>query len=402
MNVTLLNAIHTGSSVFRWTIAIFLAVLLFYAPAISAENPIKVGATVSLEGKYVETSRMIKYGYEMWESQVNQKGGILGRKVELILYDDKSRPDLVRKYYSKLIEEDGVELVLSPYGTPLTLVASEITEKHKKVMIACGSAAAKPWERGFKYLFGIYALADRYFISFHDVIARRGFKTVAIVHEDNVFNIAIGNAAARWAERFGLQVIYKKSFTDGNAQLPSIIKNLKDKNADGVIFSAYPPDSYMFIDELKRENYKPRALGMTIVPTYPQFYQKVGAFAEGIFGISQWESDERIPFPGTKKFISDFKEFTGQIPSYHAGSAFAECQLLEQAIRKANEINHEKIREYIYALDTMTVIGRFKVDHTGRQIGHNPILIQWQNGKKEIVHPRKMKTKDPVFSLPHK
>ncbi len=391
--------IHTGMSFPSMSSVIFLAALLLYVPGFSAEPPIKVGATVSLEGKYVETSRMIKYGYEMWESQVNQKGGILGRKVELILYDDKSRLDLVRKYYTKLIEEDGVELVLSPYGTPLTLVASEISEKHKKVMIACGSAAARPWERGYRYLFGIYALADRYFISFHDVIARKGFKTVAIVYENSVFNVAIGEAAASWAERFGLQVVYQKSFTDAKSQLPSIVKNLMEKNADGVIFSAYPPDSYMFIDALKKEKYKPRALGMTIVPTYPQFYQKVGAFAEGIFGISQWESDERIPFPGTKKFIADFKQFTGQIPSYHAGSAFAECQLLEQAIRTANEINHDKIREYIYALDTMTVIGRFKVDQTGRQIGHNPILIQWQNGKKEIVHPRKMKTKDPVFTL---
>jgi len=146
--------IHTGMSFPSMSSVIFLAALLLYVPGFSAEPPIKVGATVSLEGKYVETSRMIKYGYEMWESQVNQKGGILGRKVELILYDDKSRLDLVRKYYTKLIEEDGVELVLSPYGTPLTLVASEISEKHKKVMIACGSFLAfMPWPTDTSFLF---------------------------------------------------------------------------------------------------------------------------------------------------------------------------------------------------------------------------------------------------------
>ena len=342
---------------------------------------------------------MIQLGYRMWAEKVNSKGGLLGRKIKLVLYDDKSNPDLAKKLYRKLLEEDRVELVLSPYGTPLTLAASEISEKHQKVMIACASAAKKPWERGFRYLFGIYALADRYFISFLDVIARKGFKKVAIINENSVFNNAIGNAAAGWAERFGLEVVYHKRFTNGESELRNIAKEIKAKNFEEIIFSAYPPDSYLFINELKGHGYKPRSLGMTIVPTYPHFYEKVGSYAEGIFGISQWESDERIPFPGTKQFIADFKKFTGKIPSYHAGSAYAECQILEEAIRKADAIDHEKIRDYVSGLDAMTVIGRFKVDYTGRQIGHNPILIQWQNGKKEIVYPRKMKTKNPVFGV---
>lgn len=381
-------------------LTIFFFISVFdHSSAYSSEAPILVGATVSLEGKYVETSAMIQLGYKMWAEEVNSRGGLLGRKIELIFYDDKSKPALARKWYRKLIEEDGVELVLSPYGTPLTMAASEVTEKHQKVMIACASAAPEPWERGYRYLFGIYALADRYFISFLDVVARKGFKEVAIVTEESVFHDAIGDAAAKWAERFGIEVVYQKRFSDGDEELKKIALELKKRNIDEVIFSAYPPDSYSFITELKKLEYKPRSLGMTIVPTYPQFYDKVGSYAEGIFGTSQWESDERIPFPGTKQFIADFEKFTGQVPSYHAGSAYAECQILEEAIREANAIDHEKIRDYVNGLDAMTVIGRFKVDQTGRQIGHNPILIQWQNGKKEIVYPRKMKTKDPVFGV---
>ena len=383
-----------------FSLTIFFFVVLFgHSMAFSTESPILVGATVSLDGEYVETSAMIQLGYKMWAEEVNSRGGLLGRKIKLVFYDDKSKPELAREFYRKLIEEDGVELVLSPYGTPLTMAASEITEKHQKVMIACASAAPKPWERGYRYLFGIYALADRYFISFLDVIARKGFNEVAIVNEDSVFNNAIGNAAARWAERFGVKVVYHKRFKEGTVELPQIAQELKAKSLDEIIFSAYPPDSYSFINELKKLEYKPRSLGMTIVPTYPQFYEKVGSYAEGIFGISQWESDERIPFPGTRRFIANFQKFTGQVPSYHAGSAYAECQILEEAIRKANTIDHDKIRDYVSGLDAMTVIGRFKVDQTGRQIGHNPILIQWQNGRKEIVYPRKMKTKDPIFGV---
>ncbi|BHH86171.1 amino acid ABC transporter substrate-binding protein [Desulforhopalus sp. 52FAK] len=383
-----------------WNLRLLISILMIFqgASVYATDTPFLIGATVSLEGKYVETSRMIRKSYELWESQINEKGGLLGRKVKLLLYDDKSNPDLAKKLYEKLIVDDEVELILSPYGTPLTLAASEVTEKHGKVMIACASAAMKPWERGYRHLFGIYALADRYFISFHDVIARKGYKTVAIIYEDSVFNIAIGTAAAKWAKRFGLEVVYMQSFTDGESQFPTIINEIGAINPDGVIFSAYPPDSYAFLEELKKNSFRPNALGMTIVPTYPHFYEKVGPFANGIFGTSQWEPDERIPFPGTIKFIADFKQFVGQEPSYHAGSAYAACKILEQAVTQFNEVNHEKIREYVYSLDTMTVIGRFKVDQSGRQIGHNPLLIQWQEGKKEIVYPRKMKTKEPIFN----
>ena len=378
--------------------AIFLCSIAGGSQALaSSEDHILVGATVSRSGRFQETSRMIEYGYTMWASQVNANGGLLGREVKLLLYDDKSSPELAATYYQRLIEEDGAELLLSPYGTPITLAVSEVTEQHRKVLLACASAASAPWERGYKYLFGIYALADRYFISLLDIMARNNLRTAVIIYEDSVFNKAVATAANDWAGRFGIEVMQIRSFKKAQEELPGIVAELKALRPDGVVFTAYPTDSYAFLSILEKAKFKPKALGMTIVPTYPDFYQKVGPFAENIFGVSQWEPDKRIPFPGTSQFIQDFKEFTGFEPSYHAGSAYAECQILQQAIEKAGKIDHEQIRDHIYAMDSMTVIGRFKVDHTGRQIGHNPLLIQWQNGKKEIVHPPKMRTKLPIF-----
>ena len=119
--------------------------------------------------------------------------------------------------------------------------------------------------------------------------------------------------------------------------------------------------------------------------------------ADKVFGPSQWEPRERIPFPGTQQFVTAFKRFTNRSPSYHAGSAYAACQLYEDAIRKTQSFDNQKIRDYIASLDTVTVIGRFKVDSNGKQIGHNPIIIQWQKGKKEIVWPSKMQTAPPIM-----
>lgn len=148
---------------------------------------------------------------------------------------------------------------------------------------------------------------------------------------------------------------------------------------------------------MKKTQYRPKALALSIAPALPDFYTRAGTMAEGVFGPSQWEPDERIPFPGTKKFIRCFLAFTQKLPSYQAGSAYASGQILEEAIRSVHSLDQEKIRRFILGLDTVTVVGRFKVDHTGKQIGHNPMLIQWQNGEKEIVYPRKMQTAPPMF-----
>jgi len=266
-------------------------------------------------------------------------------------------------------------------------------------MLACAAAGEKIWERGYEYVFGVYALADRYFIGFLDLMARNGLESLGVIFEKTSFNISVAKGARKWADRFGLKIEYYQGFDDPGKELPHLLKQVASKNVDGLIFSGYPPECYQFIGLIKKANYHPKALSFTFVPVHPDFAKKVGPFAEGVFGPSQWEPDERIPFPGTAKFIHDFKAFTGKMPSYHAGSAYSACQILEKAILQTQAIDHHKIRDFVSSFDTVTVIGRFKVDHTGRQVGHNPILIQWQNGKKEIVYPAKMMTAPPRFNL---
>ena len=104
------------------------------------------------------------------------------------------------------------------------------------------------------------------------------------------------------------------------------------------------------------------------------------------------------PFRGTRRFIDGFTRFTGHLPSFHAASAYASCQIIQQAIAQTQSIDHRKLRtDFAAALDTVTVLGRFKVDPTGKQVGHNSFIIQWQKGKKEIVWPTKMQTASPLF-----
>jgi branched-chain amino acid transport system substrate-binding protein len=380
---------------------IAISILCLYIAPFSVSGgepkPLLIGATVSLSGKYSEPSAMIQGGYKLWESQVNKRGGLLGRSVKLILYDDKSDEKTAVQLYEKLIKEDKVDLVLSPYGTPLTLAASEVSEKYGYVMIASGASGEKIWKRGYKNVFGMYATADRYFIGLLDLMARNGLKSVAVLYENSSFNIDVAAGIESWAKRFGMSMAFSKGYQSGKIDLQGLLSEARAVNPDGIMLSAYPADGYLLLNLMEQAKYRPKVIGITIVPSYPNFNKEAGNMSEGVFGPSQWEPDERIPFPGTKNFIRDYQSFTGIIPSYHAGSSYASCQIIENAVNQNKSLDQKKIRNFISSYDTVTVIGRFKVDSSGKQIGHNPILIQWQNGEKEIVYPTAMQTAPPKF-----
>lgn len=363
-----------------------------------AQQAIRIGGTVSLEGHYAQLSYMLKNGYELWAKEVNERGGILGRKIELIFYDDKSNPDIVGRLYEKLITEDKVDLVLSPYGSTLTIPAAEVAEKYKYVMLAAAASSGELWDRKFRYVFGIYSTADRYFIGFLDLTARQKMKSVGVISSTTAFNVSAAAGVRRWVDLFGLNLIFSESFTDHEKELPEIIKKIRRSGVECLIFCGSPPEGYFFIEQLKAEKFRPPELAIAIIPAYSDFYDKAGPFAEGIFGPSQWEAEERLPFPGTSKFIKEFLALTGMEPSYHACSAYSAGQILEKSILHVGGIDQEKIRNYVANLDTITIMGRFKVDGEGRQIGHNPLLIQWQNGSKEIVYPTKLRTAPGRFS----
>ena len=379
------------------TLAAILVLAVPQAGRAEPAPPIRIGATVSLSGKYEEPSLMVRDAMKLWERQVNQRGGLLDRPVQLILHDDQSQPQRVRELYHQLLNQDKVDLVFSPYGTELTLAASEVSEHYQNFMLAVSASGEVIWQQGYKYICGIHAPAKRYMISFLDVMARQGLESVAIIYEDSPFTKAAAQGAREWAPRLGLKVNYFQVYHHSQSEFPLLVRKSLATRADGLILCAYAKDSYAFLALLKEAGARPRALCLTIAPALPDFYQQAGSMAEGVFCPSQWEPDTRIPYPGTKEFIESFKNFARRPPSYQAGTAYAACQILEKAITQTRSLDQKKLRDFVQTMDTVTVVGRFRVDHTGMQVGHVPILIQWQQGKKEIVYPRSMQTAAPKF-----
>ena len=369
---------------------------LFFIPSLGLPV-VRIGVAISLSGKYKKPGNMVCFGYKLWEKQVNERDGLLGEKVELIIRDDESDPDKSFELYKKLIEEEKVNLVLSPYSSSITYRVSDVTEKYHYPLLVAGASDPQIWMRGYNYVFGMYALADRYFTGFLDIIAEYGLKKVVVIAENDRFPLSAAKGVEKWSKRFGLHVMEKIIYPKGRPDFVGILTKTRKFNSDALVLCAYPDDVYNFMQAMKQVRYRPRAFAATIAPAFRGFGLRLGKDANGVFGPSQWEANTRIPFPGTKKFIEDFKKFTNLTPTYHAASGYAACEILEKSIIKANSLEREKIANAIRQMDTYTVLGRFRVDDRGIQVGHNPITIQWQNGKREIVWPRRMQTATPIF-----
>src|SRR6185295_4343491 len=173
------------------TILAAAALLGWTSPAGAQE--LRVGASISLTGTYAKPGKYTQEGYLLCEKQINDKGGLLGKQIKFVVYDDKSEPPTAIKLYEKLITEDKVELVMGPYSSPVTNAASTVSEKYKKLMMASLAATTSIWERGYKYLFMTISPAEVYLEGLVDLAAQNGLKTIAVINEDTLFSKAAAN-----------------------------------------------------------------------------------------------------------------------------------------------------------------------------------------------------------------
>lgn len=146
---------------------------------------------------------------------------------------------------------------------------------------------------------------------------------------------------------------------------------------------------------LNNIGWTPAAYYATVGPALESYPELLGDDAEYAFSSSQWEP--HLPFPGSEEFSESFREAYGIEPSYHAACAYAAGQILEAAIKKTQNINRSELRDALSALDAITILGRYGVDRSGRQVRHFTTTIQWQNGRKEIVAPQELTSGKPVW-----
>src|SRR3989441_9460242 len=178
-------------------------VVLLTRPGADAQAPIRIGASLSLTGTYAKLGRYQHEGYQLCQKDLNAQGGLLGRKIEFVVYDDQSMPTTGVRLYERLLTEDMVDVVMGPYSSPVTEAVANVTEKYKKVMVAPLAATTGIFrkEPRRKYIFMVLSPAEVYFDGLTDIATKRGLKTVAVVNEDTLFSKAAAAGAVTLAKK---------------------------------------------------------------------------------------------------------------------------------------------------------------------------------------------------------
>ena len=362
-----------------------------------AQQPIRIGATMSQTGAYDTQGVPARNGYMLCQKHVNEKGGILGRKIEFLIYDDRSDTKTAPALYEKLIVEDKVDAVMGPYGSPLTEAVAPVTEKHRRVMLAPLAATTSIWQQGRRYLFMQLGPSELFLVGLIDIGARNGLKTVALITEDTLFPKSVAKGTTEFAKSKGMDVVLHEEYAKGSKDFSAILAKVKTASPEVLgISSANLSDFIVFTRQMKEQNINVKMFGTTTAVA--EFQKELGKVAEFAYGASPWEPS--LPYPGVKEFVEAYQKEFNNAPSLHAAGAYAGCQLFIEAARQAGSLDSEKLREHLLRLKTNTIFADYAVDERGYQIANKGLFVQWQDGVKVVVWPDQFATAKPRFPTP--
>jgi branched-chain amino acid transport system substrate-binding protein len=379
------------------SLALALLLAALWLPA-DAQGPIRLGASLSLTGTYAKLGKNQHEGYQLCIKDLNAKGGLLGRKAELVVYDDQSLPATAVRLYEKLITEDKVDAVMGPYSSPVSEASANVTEKYKKVMVAPLAATTSIFKKGRKYIFMVISPAEGYLEGLVDMAAKRGLKTIAVVNEDTLFSKAAAAGAVEIAKKKSLQVVFTEAYPKGNTDFSALLTKVKAANPDVLAAATYFDDAVALTRQMKELNVSPKMYGVTVGGDLPEFYDTLKQNAEFIYGATQWEPT--LPYPGNQEFFETYKKDFGHEPSYHSAAGYAGCVIYAEAVKRAGSLDADKVREQLLKLETKTMFGDFKVDADGFQLAHKMVTFQWQGEKKVTVWPDELAQAKPRFPTP--
>ena len=379
------------------SLVLAVAVAMLSLPA-DAQGPIRIGASLSLTGTYAKLGKNQHEGYQLCIKDLNAKGGLLGRKAELVTYDDQSLPATAVRLYEKLITEDKVDAVMGPYSSPVTEAAANVTEKYKKVMVTPLAATTSIFKKGRKYIFMVITPAESYLEGLIDTAAKRGLKTVAVINEDTLFSKAAAAGAVELAKKKGMQVVYQEAYPKGNTDFSALLTKVKAANPDVIAAGTYFDDAVALTRQMKELNVNPKMYGVTVGGDLPEFYDVLKQNAEYIYGATQWE--HTLPYPGNQEFFDAYKREFNHEPSYHSAAGYAGCLIYAEAVKRAASLDADKVREQLLKLETKTMFGEYKVDADGFQTAHKMVTFQWQGEKKVTVWPDDLAQAKPRFPTP--
>ena len=335
-------------------------------PAARAAEPLVIGFDIELTGGLAPNGKAALLAMQIWAEETNAKGGLLGRPVKLLYYDDQSNPSTVPGIYTKLLDVDKADLVVGGYATNMVAPAMPVIMQKKKTFI---SLFALDVNHEFKYpkYFSVLPTGPKTKPSFTEGVFQIAQQqnpkptTVALAAEDAEFSRNACEGARENAKTFGTKIVYDKTFPPGTTDFSPVVRALQASNADIVILCSYPLSSVGLVLAINELNYKPKIIGGAMVGLQATvFKSKLGAKLNGIINYETWVPSAKLLAPAAdffKKYQDRAKaEGVDPLGYYLGGWGYAYLQVLADAITGAKSIDDNKLADYLRGHEFNTIM----------------------------------------------
>src|SRR6266404_4754478 len=368
------------------------SVALVTGAAAQSGEPIKIGFSMAMTGGLGGNGKSALLAQKIWEEDVNAKGGLLGRKVKLIYYDDQSNPSTVPGIYTKLLDVDKVDIVMGGYATAMLAPAMPIVMQRKKLFIGLLGLAVNT-EFNYPNYFAMIPAGPEakpaFTKGFFDVAMQQDPKpkTVAIVAADQEFSRNASDGARENAKALGLNIVYDKTYPPSTTDYAPIVRAIQATNPDIVVVCSYPPDSVGIVRAVNEIGFKPKMIGGGMVgPQNTAMKAQLGPLLNGFTNYDFLLPVSKLNFPGVDELMKKYQaraaaEGVDPLGYYMAPQAYAQLQVLGEAIAATKSLNDDKLADYIRSSTFKTVLGDVKFGKGGEWSQPRVLQIQFHNVK---------------------
>jgi len=357
--------------------------------AAQSTEPIKIGFSMALTGPLAANGKQALLGARIWAEEVNAKGGLLGRKVELVNYDDQSNPSTIPGIYTKLLDVDKVDLVVSGYATNMVAPAIPIVMQKNKTFISLFALDANSefhYPRYFSMLPSGPTPKESFTEGFFQVAAAQDPKpkTIALAAEDAEFSRNACEGARNNVKKYGFQSVYDKTYPPNTTDFSPIIRAIQAANPDIVVFCSYPLSSVGLLQSATELGFKPKMMGGAMVGLQATaFKDKLKGKLNGVVNYETWVPSPKLMAPAAdffKKYQARAAaEGVDPLGYYLGGWGYAYFQVLQQAVEGAKSIDDAKLADYLHSHEFKTIMADVKFGKEGEWTQSGMLQVQYHD-----------------------
>ena len=366
-----------------------------------ASGPLTIGMSLPLTGPVADVAKSGYQGYQLWASQVNAAGGLLGHHVKLVVLDDGFDPNQTATDYTRLIGQDRVNLLLGTFSSLLNAPASAIAARQKMLYVEPSGGAASLFARGFTNLFfaqpGTTTSVPDQFVAWVTSLpaSQRPATAAYVTADDPSASPSVAVFKARLSA-LGIRTVYSQTYDPSMTNFDTIAAAVARARPQMVIQGALADDGAQFVRSLEKLRFSPKILFQTNAPADDTYPAAIGQQnTQGIFTAEAWSA--KATYPGNAGFVAAYTKMFGTAPTEDAANSYTAGQVLAAAVNAVGRIDQQALATWLHAHTVNTIVGPLKWDSAGDPEG-SLLLAQWQNGALQIVAPKSAATTTAVVN----